>query len=57
MNDTPIFDQLHMEYALGPSIDCDACVLEYRGWGGPGCCEICDTLHADHTCNDDMDDK
>lgn len=53
MSDTPIFDQIHKEQTLGPRINCEACVLEYGGWCGPGCCEICDQFSADHTCGDE----
>lgn len=29
---------------------CAACLMEYEGWGGPGCCEVCDGIRAEHTC-------
>lgn len=31
---------------------CSACLMEDDGWGGPGCCEICGGIRAEHTCKE-----
>jgi hypothetical protein len=57
MSATPIFDRLKEEAEddrlrelMGDNYDCAACYLGAKGWGGWGCCEICDQSGADHTC-------
>lgn len=54
---TPIYDRLKQEAednrpreAMGDNYDCGACYLEAKGWGGQGCCEICDMTTAQHSC-------
>lgn len=31
-------------------LECEACYMEWKGWGGRGCCETCDRHHYEHTC-------
>ena len=58
MSQTPIYDQLKAEQERAaiseraPWLDqsCEACLLMYKGWGGQGCCDVCDQISAEHTC-------
>jgi hypothetical protein len=56
---TPIYEQMVAEREAEemedrvPWLDqsCEACVLMYKGWGGPGCCDVCDMMgNPEHSC-------
>ena len=54
MSDTPIYDELRKQAVLGPNYDCAACSFMHEGWGGQGCCEVCDSYYIEHTCKEPM---
>ena len=57
MTETPIYTELieqaeedALQEAMGENYNCPACYQLAKGWGGNGCCEICDRTPADHDC-------